>query len=231
MLQKLPTSQAITLWHKFTSSHSGIVPFSFNPSLYNFYQKHFSWEPYYILVFCKEEVCGILPLVNTGKAWVSLPHMSYGGILAVDEFEHYSFKRIIYELKQKNSDAGFYFFKLEENMKDNSNLAVNVFIRTIFDNHGNNFHKTEKATSILNLPETEDLLSTKIFSNLKRKIRKAQKTRVKVQYGGEELINDFYKVYCRNIFALNSLNYSKRMISDLFITYKFGVIKIFIAYN
>lgn len=229
MLQKLPTPQATTLWNKFTSRHSGIVPFSFNPSLYNFYQKHFNWKPYYILVFSKDKVCGILPLVDTGKAWVSLPHFSYGGMLTSYGHKPFIIEKIIVLIS--NRECGFYRIDIEDISLEQRNIPSKIFIRSLKVLYPSNAIKSEKVTSILQLPHTSQALLDSISSNLRRKIKKAYTSGIEVKIGGKELIVDFHKVYVKNIHHLNSLNYSIGFFNDLMEGWKYGDAKLFVAYS
>jgi len=174
-----------------------------------------------------------LPLVDTGKAWVSLPHFSYGGMLFNDEAQKQNESaitlRIIEEIKNKSYEAGFY--KYESDIKKVQTTAEKYFIRTINNNTDNNYIKSEKVSSLLNLPSGEKELSVNINPNLRRKINKASKADIIIKNGGTELLDDFYKVYTRNIYKLKSLNYSKKFFNDLLGTYKFGEVKIFVAYK
>ena len=204
-LQKLPTSQATSLWNKFTSNFPGIVPFSFNPSLFNFCFNHFNWKPYYILVFASGEVCAVLPIVNTGKAWVSLPHFSYGGMLLKNSEKPFNVEKIIESVS--NKEPGYYRIDAEEVIGENYKTSHKIFIRSLEDSAPTDTHKSEKVTSVINLPESSEKMMGMLNPNLRRKINKANKSGVIVKIGGKELITDFYKVYSKNIYQLNSLNY------------------------
>ena len=53
------------------------------------------------MVFKSGEVYAVLPLVDTGKAWVSLPHFSYGGILLKKGDKTFSIEQIIEQVSDK----------------------------------------------------------------------------------------------------------------------------------
>jgi hypothetical protein len=232
-IEPLSEEYAINIWNTFVSQYQGITPFSFNPSLFYFYKKHFKWKPYYLLVFEKDELCAVLPLVNTGKAWVSLPHMSYGGMLFSGNIAKYNLINIINNLIEETDfyklKSGFYRFNLDEIKTDTPKNSKKLFIRTLEEQGGYEFQKSIKVSSILKLPEKEECLSRQLNSNLKRKIRKATKSGITVKSGGLELMDDFHKVYSLNISALKSLDYSKKTLINLFKTYQDGLLKIFIA--
>ena len=54
-----------------------------------------------------------------------------------------------------------------------------------------------------------------LSSNLRRKVNKAQENGINVISGNEELLDDFYSVYSKNIARLGSLAYSKRYFAEL----------------
>ncbi len=181
----------------------------------------------------KDEVCAILPLVNTGKAWVSLPHFSYGGLIIDEKCKNTSLSiiidHIIEQVESLNLQSGFYKLNTDDNFGNNEKLSHKYFVRTLTKPSAN-YTNTEKVTSLLELPSNESDLRAMLSHNLKRKINKAKKIDIIIKSGGLELLNDFYTVYSRNIHKLNSLNYGKGFIKDLFSTYEYGVVRIFVAY-
>ena len=233
-IKNIPEESAISIWNNFVQNQAHLTPYSFNPSLYYFFKKHFNWKPYYILVFKNDEVCAVLSLVNTGKAWVSLPHFSYGGVLFTERIKSFSTNGIINilisDIDTNQRLPGFYKYELENNQIEKKLESHKYFIRTFDNSEDNNFKKSEKLTSILELPESKDKLSEILNSNLNRKIKKAIKSGFTIKNGGKELLDEYYNVYSQNIYELKSLSYSKQFFSDLFETYEFGNLKIFVAY-
>ena len=287
-IQKIPTPKAIPLWNNFTKKLLEPPPFSFNPCLFNFYKKHFNWKPYYFMLTNNDEVCAILPLVYTGKSWVSLPHFSYGGMLleenSTPQLTSNIFNILITSITTTKLAPAFYTYNINNESHfplprgpgggspPKSDLRVSplplsrgpgggsspkqdilgnplplprgpgggsfpirkdirpgLLIRTLTKTNTNST-KTEKVTSILKLPSNKDDLLTMLSHNLKRKINKAKKSEITIKSGRLELLDDFYSIYSRNIHKLNSLNYGKGFIKDLFSTYEYGDIKIFVAY-
>ena len=137
--------------------------------------------------------------------------------------------RIIEEIKNNSPEAGFYKYELNKTVTQTN--TEKFFVRTINNNADKNFIKSEKTSSLLNLPSNEKEMFKTLKPNLRRKINKALKTGIIIKTGGTELLDDFYKVYVKNIQKLKSLCYSKQFISDLLSTYEFGSIKLFLAYK
>ena len=235
IIKNISSEKAITSWNNFVQNVHIITPFSFNPSLFHFYKQHFGWKPYYFLIFHKDEICAVLPLVNTGKAWASLPHFSYGGILLSEKTKNYPPKsiidNIIFEIKENKLSLGFYTFSLDNQASFENSHSEKVFIRSLNNGEEEGFIKSEKVTSTLQLPDNELGLSKMISSNLNRKINKAKKTGIITKMGGSELLDDFYKVYSHNIYKLKSLSYSRKFFEDLIETYEHGEVKIFVSYK
>lgn len=227
-IKNIPQNQAILLWNNFVKNTPSPTPFSFNPSLFNFYKKHFSWKPYYILVFSKDELCAVLPLVHTSKAWVSLPHFSYGGILMKHGEKHIDIKKIINSIS--GEEPGYYAIDNKELISENSNTSNKIFFRSLENSAPEHAVKSEKATSVILLPDSSEKMKGVLSSNLRRKINKAEASGIKIKTGGKELLKDFYKVYSKNIYQLNSLNYGIKFFNDLIDTWKFGTANLFVAY-
>lgn len=180
-------------------------------------------------------MCAVLPLVNTGKAWVSLPHFSYGGILVSEEIESLPhtgiIDNIIFEIIDNKLASGFFSYAFDKQITLKNKHSEKIFIRSLNNNEENGFVKSEKVSSILQLPEHKADLSGMISSNLNRKIKKAQNSGIITKTGGSELLDDFYKIYSRNIYRLKSLSYKKKFFKDLMMTCKYGEVKIFVAYK
>ncbi len=232
---RLAPSKAISLWNKFTLSQPHPVPFSFNPSLFHFFQHHFEWKPYYFLLYYNNEIRGVFPLVNTGKAWVSLPHFSYGGVLMKDDTPIVAkgllIRMLINRIETTKIESGFYRYDIEKEHLLQENLTSRLFVRSLDNQQNNDFKKSEKVTGLMSLKGDLDTVFASLNPNLKRKIRKSLKNEWTIKKGGIELLDDFYTVYSKNIRHLKSLNYGKRFFADLSASYQHGTLKYFVVYK
>ena len=233
-LYKLHDSEAFLLWNNFTATLPDPPPFSFNPSLFYFFQNHFNWKPYYFLLFANDNPVGLLPLVNTGKAWVSLPHFSYGGMLTKEKNSLPGtirlIKTIIGEIQKQKTGSGFYHYGIEKQFISQGKTHSKLFVRTLACDNDFSLEKQEKITSFMKLEKDKESMLKKLNTNLRRKLNRAIKNRPECKIGGAELLNDFYQVYSKNIYYLKSLNYGKRFFDDLLAAYQFGRIKMFVVY-
>ena len=222
---------AFSLWNDFTVSLPSPVPFSFNPSLFNFYRRHFAWKPYYLLLYHKGKLSGLFPLVNTGKAWVSLPHFSYGGVLLNHNTElnrEKLIKSLIVSIEKEKAGPGFYRVDLDV-LPEPEKMKRPLYIRSLKPLNEKTGYT--KVTSLINLPVDEEVLFQQLSANLRRKIRKAGKEKFDVKYGKQELLNDFYSVYTRNMYRLGSPAYCFSFFKELMATYDFGEALFFVVYK
>jgi len=224
-------SIALSLWNKFTSSLSVPVPFSFNPSLFHFFQNHFHWKPYYFFLYSEEKLVAVFPLVNIGKRWVSLPHFSYGGMVLNENPGLYAEIRIesfVISIEKEKINPGFFQVDIK-NRLSRETLDRKLYIRSLHP--VKNELKYNKVSSIIHLPANENELFQQLTSNIRRKIRKAEKSNFSVNRGKQELLDDFYAVYAKNMHRLGSPAYGKRFFRDLINTYEFGEAHFFVIYK
>ncbi len=232
-ISKLDILPATELWNKTLFSRSQLIPYSFNPSLFHFFQNHFHWQSCYFLVYDGEDnIIALLPLVYTGKAWVSLPHFSYGGVLETGKKpvdKGILIHNLISQTKKEKLLPGFYKVTIKQAL---NSLPLNekYFIRSPGDQNDPHFQPSEKVTLVLPLKEKEQLFDS-LSSNLRRKIRKAGKSGFQIHTGQTELLSDFYRVYLQNIRRLKSIPYDKQFFSDLLKSWQYGVIRFFVVYR
>jgi hypothetical protein len=178
---------------------------------------------------------GVWPLVNTGKAWASLPHFSCGGMLARKGDEIQGQKQqmisVIDNINREKLPPGFYHLDLDKLLfAYKKKVHSKLFVRMWGNPNDTTFTKSEKIIPFIELPEDASSLFYSLNANLRRKIRKANKNKLTLKTGGLELLRDFYAVYSENIYFLKSLNYGKKFFKDLFNTWQYGNILFFVAY-
>lgn len=176
-------------------------------SLYHDY----AWRDFYTGVFGKEthylaalradgEIDGVLPLVRQtsllfGDYLVSLPFFNYGGTLANSEPTRQAL------LEKAGSLA--------------SDLGVDhLEVRETADFEGWQT-RTDKVAMILDLPETEDELGKQLGAKRRSQIRRPMRENPEIHKGGLELLDEFYRVFSRNMRDLGTPVYSKRMFAEI----------------
>ena len=168
-------------------------------------------KSYYLLAESNAKITGILPLVHMksllfGNRLVSMPFMSYGGVLA--------------------DSPAIADLLLQQAIKTCSDLkASRIELRHLHptdglfpDNPGNYdiLPGANKVRMILDLPALPEELFSSFKSKLRSQILRPKKEGMTFAIGGEELLNDFYRVFATNMRDLGSPVHSKRLFHKLF---------------
>ena len=162
----------------------------------------FGHEPVYLIARQGQEVAGVLPLVQIksllfGNSLTSLPFLNYGGVMA--DTAGAAARLIAAAGKQA----------LERKCK-------HVELRHVARQFPDLPCKTHKVA--MHLP-----LTATIWDELDRKvrnqIRKAEKSGLVVERGGEQLLGDFYAVFARNMRDLGTPVYSRRLFEEVLRTF------------
>jgi hypothetical protein len=231
-LQSISPEKGAEQWHHFIQNHASLSLLSFNPSLLDFYGNYFGWKPYYFLIYDGERLTGIFPLVDTGRKFVSLPHFSYGGMIWADKQQLNTpevIQTLVRLVREEKPETGFLKFQInaQNSLKEAANLSSEkIFIRSLWDFEG--AVKSNKVSSLLQLPGSNAELLKMLSSGLRRKLRKTMENGLETKQGGLELLDDFYGLYARNMHRLGSPVYSKSFFKSLFENYKDGEIRIFL---
>ncbi len=156
-----------------------------------------------IYLMAKEEgrVIGILPLVFMksllfGKLMVSLPYLDEAGICANNEMvmtDLLSFARRLAE--EKGAE------ELELRHGKSNSLEMLPY--------------GEKVSLLLPLAESSDLLWKSLDAKVRNQVRKARKSGLTVQWGGEEILDAFYDIFSLNMRDLASPVHSKKLFASI----------------
>ncbi len=158
-------------------------------------QRSFGHETFYLMAKEKGQVVGILPLVLQsslflGSFMTSLPFFNYGGICGDDETTAKSlFEESKVIARQKKAE----YVEFRHYIKDGLNLPT----------------KKTKVTMKLQLSENSQETWQRLSGGIRNRIRKAEKSNLKVTLGGCELLDDFYRVFSINMRDLGTPVYSK----------------------
>lgn len=162
----------------------------------------FGHEPVYLIARAGTEVVGVLPIVHIksllfGSSLTSLPFLNYGGVMADTE-----------------KAAALLIATAREEAR--ARKCEHVELRHIARQFPDLPCKTHKVAMHL-------ALSANLWEDLDRKvrnqIRKAEKSGLVVQRGGEELVADFYTVFARNMRDLGTPVYSRRLFEEVLRTF------------
>lgn len=151
----------------------------------------------YLTALTDATVVGVLPLVEQssrlfGRYLVSLPFMTYGGVLA-DSSE------IAAALAARAS------------LEAQARGAAHVELRhTVAIPELRFAERLDKVSMILQLPNSEQALSKQLGAKLRSQIKRGEREEIELVWGGSELIRDFYKVFAPAMHALGTPVYPRR---------------------
>ncbi|WP_459877795.1 FemAB family XrtA/PEP-CTERM system-associated protein [Desulfothermus naphthae] len=220
------TEDFMTKWDEYVLNHS----YSNVYQLYNWKKvihETYGHEGYYIVAISNNmEIVGILPIVKINaygfvKKFTSIPFSDLGGVLA----ENKKIEELLIEYalaKAKNENVRSVTLRQQERLR--------------LDGAIKNFHyphliiKKDKVRLILELKKSSEQLFTSFKSKLRSQIRKPMKEGFTVKIGGLELVDDFYKVFGKNMRWLGSPVHSKDMIKNT-VKYFSPMCKIFAVYK
>lgn len=176
-------------------------------------------KPYYLIAKEGDEIKGVMPIFFissriSGTVMVSLPFHCLGGICADDEAtKQFLLNEAIKLTKEKNAE----YLELRQ-------------AETIV--HEDLHAKENKVTCVLPLDKDPEAIWNKRFcSNLRNKIRKAQKHGLKIVSGIEKkFIDQFYSIFARNMRDLGTPVVSRRLFENIAKEFPRQA-KIFIAYQ
>lgn len=141
-------------------------------------------------------ICGVFPLVELkslafGRFMVSMPYFNYGGILSDNE----AIRDILLQEATAMGEAQNIDYL---QIRETDSSLVDRFVT-----------KTDKVNMILQLPESSEALGKSIGSKRRSQIKRPQRENVRVEFGGVELLDDFYHVFCINMRDLGTPVYSR----------------------
>ena len=143
---------------------------------------------------------GVLPLFRLrsrlfGDFMVSLPFVNYGGVLADNQAIA---DALLAAAAEQVSTAGLDHLELR------STAALSDWP-----------HRDDKVSMILPLPETADTLWQQIGSKVRAQINRAPADQLETRFGGLELLDDYYRVFARNMRDLGTPVYDRGLFREI----------------
>lgn len=141
-------------------------------------------------------IVGVLPLVEQssfafGRFLVSVPFLTYGGILSDDEQASLALEQAAARLARQRK-------------ADHVELRHSAPVKSSFA------ERLDKVSMVLPLPATEELLNKQLGAKLRSQVRRAEREQPEVVWGGEELVSEFYPVFARAMHELGTPVYSRK---------------------
>lgn len=163
--------------------------------------KTYHHESFYFLARdSNQQIVGVLPLIRLksrlfGDLLVSMPYFQRGGAVA----DHPLIEQKL--IQTANNQAAQLRIDYIEYRDDIPREKLPV--------------QSHKVNMILSLPDSKDALWASFTAKLRAQIKRPQREKSQVLVGGEEYLDDFYKVYTRNMRDLGSPAHSKLFIKNI----------------
>lgn len=193
-------------WDAFVQEQPGSSPyhlFAWKKAI----EAAYGHSSYYLIAEEKGQVSGVLPLFYfkppfVGGCIVSSPYCDFADVIAIDDNakEKLLLEAILLAEKRKT--------KYVELRGDAQHLSLQ-------DNRYSVNTRSHKVRMLLELPGSSEKLWDGFKSKLRSQIRKAEKNNLLFKWGGLNDLDDFYKVFSRNMLELGSPVHSKKWFSSI----------------
>ena len=171
----------------------------------NVIQESYGHEHFYFVARdSQHKVVGILPLTRLsshlfGDFLVTTPYFMLGGALA----DHHSVEQLLMQHANRYAASlGIDHIEYRDSTPRNE-LPV----------------REDKVNMILTLPDTYTELWASFTSKLRAQIKRAKREKPEIYLGGKEHLDDFHRVYARNMRDLGSPPHSKQFILNIMETF------------
>jgi len=188
--------ERLPAWEAFMAEQ-GRTRLSLHPRWLSILERGLGHRPHVIEAVEGEMVRGLLPLVLVqsalfGRFLVGLPYLNYGGVVASDpETARLLIDRAL-ELAER--------FKVRHLELRHEEPVDHPRMETA---SGMKLHMRRA------LPKTADALWAELGPKVRNQVRKGEKHALKVEWGGTDLLGDFYEVFSRNMRDLGTPVYGR----------------------
>ncbi|RJP20672.1 MAG: FemAB family PEP-CTERM system-associated protein [Candidatus Abyssobacteria bacterium SURF_5] len=164
------------------------------------FEKSYANTCLYLIARAERAVVGVLPLISKksllfGNFFVSLPYFDHAGICADGQEARKSLLLCAIEFGRRANARYIEFRYAREEMLLPS--------------------KQSKASLVLQLPDDPDRLWHTLKAKVRNQIRKAGKAGLSVVSGEQDLIDDFFSVYARNMRDLGSPSHCRSFFQNI----------------
>jgi len=186
-------------WDQFVSCHPDCTSYH-RWSWKHVFEDVFGWPGIYLIAEQQGEVRGILPLIRQKcllRSYLSsMPHLKGGGIVADNtEIENLLFHSAVSIVRQ--SDATYLELR---NLKQHNLPLV---------------PRQDKVGAVLPIEANEDERLRRLDKKARNLVRKSLTNGMIAEFGGTELLPEFYEVYRQNMHDLGSPAYSRRFFLEI----------------
>lgn len=200
----LPPRHDLDRWSDYATEFEAL-PLSRDPAWLVVLEQGLGHVPYCLEAKVGGRTCGLLPLAFVrsrlfGRFLVSLPYVNYGGVLA-NSTE--TARRLAARAVLLADELDVRYLELRGEPADLVEHAALV------PRMGNKVHMR------LTLPGQVDELWRRLDGKVRNQVRKGERNALKVAWGGEELLSDFYTVFSRNMRDLGTPVYGRSLFRSI----------------
>ena len=164
-------------------------------------ESNFHWQSLYLMAEDKQKIVGILPLFVQNSwllgKWVSsMPLLQGGGIIA------------------DNQEAAELLLREAFSVTDRSG-AKYLELRGTSGNAPRLTPRTDKVRAVLHISTDTPGMLRNLDPKVRTSIRKAEKSGFTIEFGGMELLDNFYSVFCENMRDLGTPVYERRFFQSI----------------
>ncbi len=189
-----------TEWDDFVASHPAAT--SYHRYLWKkVVEESFGHRGYYLLARSGGRTVGVLPIIHMksrlfGNFLVSVPFFNYGGLLCSDPAGR---SALLKEGGRVMAECDASYLELRHLADPLPGLAT----------------RSHKVTMVLDLAPDSESQWGRFSPKLRNQVRKAQKSGLEVMVGGAELLDGFYRVFCRNMRDLGTPVYGREFFENV----------------
>lgn len=166
-------------------------------------EQSFGHNALYLAAYDSDDnLSGVLPLIEVesrlfGHYFSSMPFFNYGGVLANNS--EIASALLDHAITLISSDGIDYVeLRMAAPLNELAATTKDVWLA-----------KTQKITMIRELPNEPEQLWKDLGTKLRAQIKKSQRFDLKIKFGHVELLDDFYRVFARNMRDLGTPVYAK----------------------
>ncbi len=165
------------------------------------FEKGLGHRTHYLAARDSRGVSGVLPLVEVrspifGRALTSLPYVNYGGVLARTPE---AADVLLREATRIAHERGLNYVLLRHRQRVFETLPV----------------RTHKVTMLLPLKADPDAMWAGLDRKVRNQVRKGEKSNLTVSAGGLDLLDEFYRIFARNMRDLGTPVYGRGLFSAI----------------
>lgn len=188
------------LWERYIQQHPRSTAYHSLNTMAVIRESFNHQELYLMALDDQDRPCGVLPIIRQksrlfGDNWCSVPLFNYGGALGENETIE---EQLMREAADRVSKQGGNHIEFRDSQARHDMPC-----------------KTEKVSMLLNLPTSTAQLWQGIGTKVRAQIKKAKSFDLHVRTGREELVDDFYAVFARNMRDLGTPVYDKQFFINM----------------